>query len=135
MAKVVITGDTLVVTSSVKFEDIRTLEKHDPKALQLCDKNDDGKKEVTFAVSTARNGGKGSINKFGVSFDGATFDENKLACVSFTVPKGVEDAKEWAAEFIGGAIIKLEAVEAQVAPAVEAVNKNKETILAKITIA
>ena len=135
MAKAVITGDVLVVTSSIAFEEIKTLEKHSPKALQLCDKTEDGKKEVVFTVGTTRNGGKGSINKYGISFDCATFDDKKYACLRLDIPKETKNAKEWAAEIIGSAIIQLEAVEAQIKPALEEVAKNKETILGKITIA
>lgn len=135
MAKMVITGDVLVITSTAKFEDIKMLEKCNPKALELWGTDEDGKKTFDFAVGTSRNDGKGALNRFGISFDCKTYDDERLACVRFDIPKGTANAKEWAADFVGMAIYKLEQIEENILPAIEEIKANKESVLEKITVA
>lgn len=135
MAKMVIIGDVLVITSTAKFEYLKMLEKYKPKALELSETNENGKQEVTFKIGTTRNGGKGALNRMGVSFDCATYDDEKLAFVRFDIPEGTVDAREWAAEFVGTAIHKLEIIEEQIPFAVAEILADKAAVLAKITVA
>lgn len=133
MAKVTIVGDAMVVTSIAKLEDIKTLEKYAPKALSLFEKDEDGKKEEVFRVSTTT--GDGSIGEFGASFASVTHDEAKLATITMCIPKGITDAKEYAAETIGKAVMALNKVEAQFKAALEGVEAEKKAVRENITIA
>ena len=61
MAKIVIAGDAIVVTSALKLEDIRAIEKYRPNELVL--KGGEDGKEPIFAVGTTA--GAGNINAVG----------------------------------------------------------------------
>ena len=61
MAKIVIAGDAVVVTSAMKLEDIKTIEKYRPKELVL--KGGEDGKEPIFGVGTTH--GAGNINAVG----------------------------------------------------------------------
>lgn len=63
MAKIVIAGDAIVVTSAMKLEDIKTIEKYRPNALTLMG-GEDGKEPI-FAIGTTE--GCGNINQVGAS--------------------------------------------------------------------
>ena len=56
MAKVVIAGDAVVITSSMKLEDLLTIAKYRPDALVL--KGGEDNKEVIFRVAANKKGGK-----------------------------------------------------------------------------
>lgn len=133
MAKIIIAGGAMVVTSSAKLEDIKTLEKYAPKALSLFEKDEDGKKEETFRVTVGT--GKGSIGSFGATFDGATYDKDGKATITMDIPAGTKDAKEYAAETVGKAVMQLNKVEAQFAAALEGVEAEKKAVRENITIA
>ena len=133
MAKIVIAGDAAVITSSAKLEDIKTLEKYRPKALTLTETNDDGKKEVAFRVGTTA--GAGDISKFGISFGSASHDENKLATLTIGIPSNVEDAKEYAAEHFGYAVMLLNQVEDGFEEALADVKTEKEKVMSNISLA
>ena len=55
MAKITIAGDAAVVTSAMKLEDIKTIEKYRPKELVL--KGGEDGKEPIFAVGTTNGAG------------------------------------------------------------------------------
>lgn len=133
MAKIVIAGDAAVITSKAKLEDIKTLEKYRPKALVLTETNDDGKKEVAFRVGTTA--GTGDVSKFGISFGSASHDEAKLATLTVGIPSSVEDAKEYAAEHFGYAVMLLNKVEEGFETALEAVKAEKDAVMSNISLA
>lgn len=132
MAKIVIAGDSIVVTSSKTLEAIKTLEKAHPKALCLYEQNEDGKNEEIFRVASTT--GQGSINCYGASFGSVTHDDAKLATITMQIPAGTQDAVAYAADRIGCAITLLEKVEAQFDAAIEEVAAEKAAVLAKITV-
>lgn len=135
MAKFIITGDAFVVTSSHTLEELKTLEKYDPKALSLFEADEDtGKKHEVFRVYTAASG-KGGINVNGAQFACVSRDGSEAASITVLLPDGVEDAKEYVNETFGPAIVKLEKVEAQLDEALAKVAADKAAIDAKITIA
>lgn len=59
MAKIVIAGDAVVVTSAIKLEDLRNIKKYRPAALIL--KGGEDGKEPIFAVDVTN--GNGDINQ------------------------------------------------------------------------
>lgn len=133
MAKITIAGDAVVITSTQKLEDIKLLEKYRPKALCLYETGENGKKEEVFKVGSTT--GEGAISMYGASFGSTTHDEEKLATITMTLPRGVADAKQYVADAVGVAILNLNKVEAQFAEALADVTAEKETVMENITVA
>lgn len=129
MAKITIAGDAMVVESAHTLETIKTLEKYRPKALSLFD--EDGKTEIFKVGSTT---GKGSINAYGASFGGVSHNDGKKATITMMIPEKVADAKAYAEETIGVAIIYLNRVEAQFESAIASVNTEKAAVRESITV-
>lgn len=129
MARIIIAGDAMVIESAHTLETIKTLEKHNPKALTLLD--DDGK-TVIFKVGTTS--GKGNINVYGASFGSASKNDEQKAIITMELPADTTDAKAYAEDFVGTAIIKLNAVEAQFESALAGVEAEKATIRESITV-
>ena len=129
MARIIIAGDAMVIESAHTLETIKTLEKHNPKALTLLD--DDGK-TVIFKVGTTS--GKGNINVYGASFGSASKNDEQKAIITMELPADTTDAKAYAENFVGTAIIKLNAVEAQFESALAGVEAEKATIRESITV-
>ena len=112
MAKIVIAGDAVVVTSAMKLEDIKTIEKYRPKELVL--KGGEDGKEPIFGVGTTH--GAGSINAVGASFGSETRDDDKLACITLFLDGVTGDVKDWVADRLGAAIINLNKLESRPLP-------------------
>ena len=121
MANITIKRNVAFVESSMTLEQVKKLAKYRPESLKLKDE----KGNPTFIVGTTI--GCGSIKPFGVSF-GVQTDETKPAGVTFDIPVGVADPKEYVMEVVGTAILNLEKVEAGVA----AVNREIDAELASI---
>lgn len=129
MARIIIAGNAMVIESAHTLDTIKTLEKYRPKALTLYD--EDGKTEM-FKVGTTT--GKGSINAYGASFGSASKNEEKKAIITMDLPAGTTDAKAYAEDAIGVAIIYLNRVEEQFAEAMASVAEEKETVRSNITV-
>lgn len=132
MAKLSIMGNAVVVTSAVKLEDIRTIEKYDKSALVLNEEVD-GKKTPVFGIAT---GTKGEINQFGATFADATRDDKKFAQITLcecaaNIPT---DVKEWAADKFGTAITRLNQLEQAIPGVLERIAANKEAVMANISV-
>ena len=133
MAKIVIAGEAVVVTSAVKLEDYRKIAKYRPKALTLFG-GEDGKEPI-FKVCVA-NGGAGTIGKYGAEFANATHDEQKLASITlvYTGAAG-EDIKENVADEIGPAVMLLNKLEETIPAVLQEIDAEKALILENITVA
>lgn len=129
MARIIIAGDAMIIESAHTLETIKTLEKYNPKALELFE--DDGK-AVVFKVGTTS--GKGSINAYGASFGSTSKNADKRAIITMELPVGIDDATTYAEDVVGRAIIKLNAVEAQFETALASVAEEKATIRESITV-
>lgn len=129
MAKIIVAGDALVVESDYTLEDIKLLEKHNPKALSLYE--EDGK-TVNFKVGSTT--GKGGINSYGASFGSASKNADKKAIITMDIPSDTEDVVDYAENIIGAAILKLNAVEAQFENALDAAAEEKASIRENITV-
>lgn len=129
MAKIIIAGDAMVIESAAKLEDIKTLEKHNPKALALYE--EDGKTEA-FKVGTTK--GEGCINAFGASFGSVSKNGSGKAIITMKIPADVTDAKAYAEDTVGTAIISLNAVEAQFETALAKVAQDKTAVRECISV-
>lgn len=133
MAKIVIAGEAVVVTSSIKLEDYRKIAKYRPKALTLTG-GEDGKEPI-FRVGVT-NGSNGTIGKYGAEFANATHDEQKLASITlvYTGAAG-ESIKETVADEIGPAVMLLNRLEDTLPNVLEEIDAEKARILENITVA
>lgn len=131
MAKIVIAGDAVVVTSALKMEDLRTIEKYRPNELVL--KGGEDGKEPVFAIGTTD--GPGSINSVGASFGRETHDANKLATITMCTGNVSGDIKEWVTDRLGSAIISLNQLEAKLPAVLAEIAAQKETVMSNITVA
>lgn len=133
MAKIVIAGDAVVITSSKTLEQIATLEEYNPKALSLFEKDDNGMSQEIFRVGTTN--GAGNINKFGASFGSATHDEQGFATITLSIPRDIEDVMSYVANAIGYAVVKLNKVEAQFDTALQQIEADRQQVMSNITMA
>lgn len=132
MAKLSILGNAVVITSVMKLEDIRTIEKYNKDALIL--KEDvEGKKVPVFGVAT---GSTGEINQNGATFADATRDDDKFAQITLcTCAAGITgDVKEWAADKFGKAITRLSQLEATIPAVLDGIAADKAAVMANITV-
>lgn len=108
MANIKIFGDSLVVTSSLKLDDIAKLQKFKPDALTLVDPE---KKEAIFAVRVS----SPTFGKFGASF--ISKNDDGRAQATFPISSGMtkEEKTKYAKECYGYALLNLNKLEAQIA--------------------
>lgn len=131
MAKVIIAGDAVVVKSTLKLEEIQTVEKYRPNELVL--KGGEDGKEPIFAVGTTT--GVGNINEFGASFGSASHDDEKLATITLSATGITGDVKEWVADRIGGALVNLRKLEEKLPEVLEAIAAERTAIMSDISVA
>ena len=132
MAKIVIAGDAVVVTSSMKLEDLLTIAKYRPEALVLRG-GDEGKEKI-FALSVNKNG-VGEINKYGATFGSESHDDDKLATITMGLTCGRDtDVEECVADNIGAAIIRLNELEEALPAVLEDIAAEKAMIKSSISV-
>ena len=131
MAKIVIAGDAVVITSAMKLEDLRDVKKYRPTALVL--KGGEDGNEPIFAINVTN--GNGDINQYGASFGAATREEQQLATITLVAP-GVEgDIKEFVADKLGSALINLNKLEETLPGVVQSIAAEKAQVMSAISIA
>lgn len=130
-ASIKIAGSACVIESAHSLADIAVLEKYRPKTLCLYE-GEAGKKEEVFRVGTASKG-TGSINAYGAAF-GPQASKDGKATITMLIPDGTEDAKKWAEEHIGVAILSLNKVEKQFEAALAEVKEEKKAVSDTITV-
>lgn len=131
MAKIVIAGDAVVITSALKLEDIQTIQKYRPKELVLRG-GEDGKEPI-FAIGTTDDAG--NINEYGASFGRTSHDEDKFATITMVIGGTTGDVKEWVADRIGGAIINLNKLEEKLPDVLAEIQAQKADVMSNITVA
>ena len=130
MAKIMVAGDAVVVTSDMKLEDIKLVKKYRPEALTLFE-GEGEEKEPVFKIGI----GDGGIGKYGAEFDQETRDDEKLATLTTLIPAGTADAKAYVSDAFGRAILKLNKLEATLPGVIEEIAAEKAAIEANITVA
>lgn len=132
MARLSITGNAVVITSAVKLEDIRKVEKYNKDALVLTEEID-GEKVQVFRVAT---GAVGGINNNGATFSDETRDGDKFAQITLgDCAKDVAgDVKEWAADKFGKALTRLNQLEKTIPAVLEGIANEKAAAMANITV-
>jgi hypothetical protein len=106
--KVTIVGNAFVLTSSIKLETIKKLEKYNSDALVVCTRKEDEIVEVFRVMS----GKKGSICNAGVVF--ATANKDGFATVTDTIPENVKDKKQWVKDHYANVLFMLKGLESTI---------------------
>lgn len=129
MAKITITGQAIVLTSSLKLDDIKTVEKYRPKELTVFG-GEDGKEPI-FKIATGKTG---SVNKYGVTFAEATRGDEKLATLTTLMDCPTDDVKEFIADAYGAVIVNLNKLEEKLPTVLAEIDSDKANVLEHIDI-
>jgi len=89
--KISVVGNAAVLTSSIKVEEIKTLQAGNPQALKVF-KDKENTDEV-FGISYCEDATP-SVGKYGITFNSATRDENKYATLTLTLPRNLKTNDE-----------------------------------------
>lgn len=128
MANVKIVGDAAVLTSEIKLDDIKLVEKTNPRALSLFGE-EDGHEVALFTVGASKTAGfQGCVTKAGITFGKASRDGG-YAQITFPVPEGDGDPKELVADKIGVALMNLNKIEGCLPDVIDDINAAKATML------
>jgi len=127
MAKILIAGNSFVVTSEVSMADLETVKKFRSASLAITDAET---KETIFKIGI----GASSVNDYGISFGGVSNDEKKLATATLTIPADVENAKEYVLDKAGLAIANLNKIEDAIAEALEEIQAERNSISESIEV-
>lgn len=119
--------NTAVITSTLKVEDIKTLQEVNRKALAVLDE------EQNEIFSVSYHEGKGNISKYGITFD--TVNADGLAVIATTIViKDGQDIKKVIARDLREALHFLPKVEAQINVAISELNEEIDNIASSIEI-
>ena len=115
--KVYVMGSSVGISTTVSLDQLKLLQKKAPEALTLVEGEGKEKREV-FKVFV---GETPDLKKFGATFNGSTNGDPKCAMMTLDISAKPEEmsAKEYVAEKFGVALLNLQKVEAQFAPALE----------------
>ena len=128
MAKINVTGNACVITSSIKYADIVKAKKYRPDALVL--KDEEGKKEI-FRIDV---GCKPQATEYGVVFDGRTHDEDGFATYTTLIDDICGKIEEGIADIYGAALIGLNKIEKAFPEHIAAIDAEREAILGQISV-
>lgn len=128
MAKVTIVGQAIVLTSTLKLEDIKKVKKYRPDALIL--KGGEDGKEPIFAIGV----GSSDVNKYGVSFEKESRDGG-FATMTATTNFDGDNIGEFVADELGEVLINLGKLEEKIPGIIGEIDAERAKIMANITIA
>lgn len=129
MANIIITGDSVSVISTLTLEDIKTVAKYRPEALNLYD----GESKEKSLVFTVKAGTTPSMSAYGVSFTAQTSDGNAVMTEIFSGSTAAT-IKDAVAEKYGVGVINLRKLEAQVPTVIEEIKAEREEIKSSIEV-
>lgn len=130
-AAIQIHGGACVIESAMKLADLKKIAKYRPEALTLY-KGEGRDKEPEFTISNMF-AGTGNIGTFGACF-GTQATESGNATIVMVVPDNVTDAKEWAKDTIGVAILKLNELESTLNVTMNLIDDEIDAIESNITV-
>ncbi|MEG1554000.1 MAG: hypothetical protein RRZ64_06515 [Rikenellaceae bacterium] len=131
MAKINVIGDALVVTSTMKMEDIKLLQKRQNEALVLKEENEQGELIPVFKVSY---GEKPILGTYGATFSGVARDGSGNATLTLGLPHGISDVKQYIADEYGKALHCLNFLESCIATKITEYKKQEEKIMEQIVV-
>lgn len=116
-ATIRIVGNALVLTSKLKLNEIKTIEKYIPKALTIKEYSGDEEIEI-FKLATGK---VADISNYGIVFNSANKDG--FAQITTLIPTEVENKLEYAKDKLFPIIHKLRFVETNVEEILKELNK------------
>lgn len=132
MARMIVTGDALVIKSNITFADMEKLTKLRPSAMVLCEQEEDGTRAEVFRVKV---GGSEMFNQYGITFTSAARDGTGCAITTVRLPEGVTDPKEYLVENFSTALMRLNCLEDQMLNSLAEVADAQNAVREFITIA
>lgn len=123
--------NAMTLVSKLTPEQIETVAKQSPDALQLVTPLENGGSRVDFTVVYDPKSDYGHLDNNGIRFPAANKDGN--ACVSVLIPANSKDKDGYIYDKYMVAINNLAVVEDQVVKALETVATTKKDFVAKIT--
>lgn len=133
MAKIVIAGSAMILTSALKLTDLEEIQKYAPDKLCIVDEET---KEPLFRVAVKK-GVAGSASAYGVTFGQTTNDGTGCACVTMTAPSvdgGPDKLKDVVADVLGGAYTGLTKLEESLPGVLQEVRTKKASLIENINI-
>ena len=130
MQKIKILGNSIKITTDLKVDEIKKLQKFAPDALVLVKELPDNTTEEYFRVAYKE--GKDSISKYGITFPAST--NAGRATITGLIPSDIADKKAFVNEHFGIIIRNLMEVEKQARKALTTVAKDAEAIEALIEV-
>lgn len=129
MAKVTVVGQAVVLTSAVKLDDLKMVAKYRPEALVLKG-GEDGKEKI-FSVQVSSS--EECVSKYGAAFKHAARGTG-FAEITLPLASDAADIKDQVADQLGGALTKLNALEATLPTVIAEIAAEKATVLSNITV-
>ena len=130
MSKVIIAGDSIVITSSLKLEEIQEVARFKPDALCLADEETG---ELLYGIA-ANLVGRGSIDEYGAVFNAANAEGK--ATITLSVP-GLwkeENQKEAIANTLGREIGYINAIEKRLPEALAKIKAERQSLIENMEI-
>lgn len=125
-------GSALVITSSIKLEDIKTVKKYNEKALTLYEKDEDGDKQPVFTALYKKDC-DGTITENGAVFSKESPDGFAQITELVNIPKDT-DPEDWIADNYGKALIGLAKYEEYFPAIIDELNATREKVKAGIEV-
>lgn len=129
MSKTTIAGEAVVITSTMKLEDLKTIAKYNKAALTIKEKDEQGNLQPVFTIGV---GPVGSIGDFGATFNRANPEGFATITMQHNFP--AENIKEKMADQIGGALVYLKRLEESLPAVLEKVKADRKAIEDGISI-
>lgn len=126
-----VVGSNVIFTTVVSLEELGELCRRKPQAAVLTEEVDNKSREV-FRVAV----GNGGLSSRGACFNSNTNTEPKCAMLTVDISDKPESAevKQYIADKYGDAILKLQKVEEQFLPALEAIASEQATLASLISV-
>ena len=129
--KSIIVGDSFVITSEFTLEQLKTVEKYRPSALQL--KGGEDGKQTVYTVMTSNK--PGDINNIGAIFGSEAHDGSGKATITINVDRFPgEDKREAITDAIGKGLASLKKIEENLAAVIEEISAEKAAVRESITL-
>ena len=121
--RVRILGNAFVITSKLKFENIKKMEKLSNETLCLVEIERDDTVNEVFRISTGK---VASVSPYGITYNEANPDGYAIATSTF--PSDVTDKKAFIKENLAKVMLMLDELEAHVADDLEKLEKRYEEL-------
>ena len=127
MSKITLNATTFDLISTLSLDDIKLLEKQNPDALAIKDKDGD----IQFVVKTGNE--LGSISQYGIVFANKTRDGKAVLTYTLDTNKTADEQLNEIFDRVGAAKAKLDEIEGVAAIAVQNEKDRKAAFIRELT--